>query len=166
MSRWLLLLSLSGMAAAPLPGASQAPQQTAAPRIQAAQLAWMSGHWAGTRNGADSEEHWTSPAGGVLVGMHKDVKAGRVVGFEYLRIEPGPDGAGLAYVASPQGGPATAFAMLDQGEQSVAFENRAHDFPQRINYWLDSEGALHARIEGSTGGLQRHLEWVWTRVRP
>ena len=35
------------------------------------------------------------------------------------------------------------------------FENRQHDFPQRILYWLDAAGAMHARIEGPQGGQDR-----------
>ena len=44
------------------------------------------------------------------------------------------------------------------------FENAAHDFPQRVLYWLDDAGSLHARVEGHAGGGADE-EWIWTRAR-
>ncbi len=45
----------------------------------------------------------------------------------------------------------------------AVFENGEHDFPQRILYWLDPEGRLHARVEGRLAGQPRGQEWVFTR---
>ena len=47
----------------------------------------------------------------------------------------------------------------------MVFENLQHDFPQRILYWLDAAGAMHARIEGPQAGKTVSEEWVWTRAR-
>lgn len=128
-----------------------------------ARLAWLEGRWAGEKDGVRTEEHWTSPSGGALVGMHKEVKGGRMTSFEFLRIESTKEG-GLVYLASPAGAPVTAFGMIALSERRVVFENRAHDFPQRILYWLDDAGALHARIEGTQGGQDLHEEWTWTKT--
>jgi hypothetical protein len=125
-------------------------------------LAWLEGRWTGTRDGVASEEIWSSPAGGALLGMHKDVKDGRLVGFEQLRIAR--DGDTLVYFASPQGAAATRFRLVELAERRVVFGNPKHDFPQRILYWLDAAGALHARVEGEIGGKPRAVEWVWTRT--
>jgi hypothetical protein len=126
-------------------------------------LAWLEGVWTGTTaSGMAIEEHWTSPAGNGMVGMHKDVKNGRMVGFEFLRIEP-RDSTGACYVASPNGAPPTRFCAIELSESRVVFENLEHDFPQRILYWLDGAGRLHARIEGKVRGEEKHQEWTWTR---
>jgi hypothetical protein len=45
------------------------------------------------------------------------------------------------------------------------FENKEHDFPQRILYWR-GKGALHARIEGLRDGQPRSLEWRWMPTPP
>jgi hypothetical protein len=128
-----------------------------------AALDWMAGSWRGTRDGVASEEHWTTSAGGALVGMHKDVRDGELAGFEFLRVVAEPDGR-ICYLASPGGAPPTAFCAAEIGERRVVFENRQHDFPQRILYWLDGEGALHARVEGPAGGGETAQEWVWRRA--
>ncbi len=123
----------------------------------------MAGSWSGTTNGVTSEEHWTTPAGGGLVGMHKDVRDGRMSGFEFLRVEVDARGK-VCYVSSPGGAPPTTFCAREIGDRRVVFENRQHDFPQRILYWLDAAGKLHARIEGPQGGREVSEEWIWSRV--
>lgn len=125
-------------------------------------LAWLEGHWRGVTDGVATTEQWLAPAPGALLGLHSDVRSGRLVSWEFLRI--GTTEEGTFYYASPRSAPPTAFRLVEQGEGRVVFENRQHDFPQRILYWLDAEGALHARIEGPQGGKTVFQEWVWTRV--
>ena len=155
------LLTLVLAAAAPV-----APfAQTSAPAASIADLAWLEGHWAGASGPLQMEEIWTSADGDALVGLHKDVaaKAGttRMVSFEFLRIERGADG--IAYVAQPGGRPPTRFLLAESSAKRVVFANPAHDFPQRILYWIDDAGALHARIEGPKNGKVVGQEWTWTR---
>jgi len=125
-------------------------------------LAWMEGVWTGVTNGVAMEEHWTSPAGGGLVGMHKDTKGGRIVSYEFFRIVPG-DSGGVCYLTSPNGAPVTTFCAIEIGPSRVVFENLAHDFPQRILYWRSGADTLHARIEGMIGGKLESDEWAWSR---
>jgi hypothetical protein len=123
-----------------------------------AALAWMAGSWSGQVRGVDMEEHWTAPRGGTMVGMHRDVRGGATVAFEYLRIET-RDGK-LVYLASPGGAPPTAFAAIEVENHRVVFENPTHDFPQRVIYWRERT-SLHARIEGRQGGTMVSEEWQW-----
>jgi hypothetical protein len=155
------LLTLVLVAAAPVAPFAQTP----APAASVADLSWLEGHWAGADGSLQMEEIWTSAAGDALVGLHKDVatKAGttRMVSFEFLRIER--DAEGIAYVAQPGGRPPTRFLLAESGARRVVFANAAHDFPQRILYWIDDAGALHARIEGPKNGRVVGQEWTWTR---
>jgi len=126
-----------------------------------ARLGWLEGRWTGEKDGVSMEEVWTAPTGGALLGLHRDVKAGRMVSFEFFRIQATKDGT--VYFASPGAAPATPFKMILQADRKVTFENASHDFPQRILYWLDDKNALHARIEGTQDGKELHEEWVWTK---
>jgi len=125
-------------------------------------LAWLEGHWVGSADGVEMEEHWTSAMGGALIGMHKDVKDTRMTSFEFLRIESTPKD-GLTYFASPRSAPVTPFVLIELADKRAVFENKAHDFPQRILYWVDQAGALHARIEGTRRGSPQSEEWTWTK---
>jgi hypothetical protein len=138
------------------------PARAEASAGKIAALAWMAGSWSGAQEGVASEEHWTSPAGGALIGLHKDVKEGRMTTFEFLRIEVDPVGR-VCYLASPRGVAPASFCAIELGERRVVFENRTHDFPQRILYWLDAEARLHARVVGPMDGREVAEEWIWSR---
>ncbi|HMI89074.1 MAG TPA: DUF6265 family protein [Polyangiaceae bacterium] len=164
----LFLLATLHPSCAPAAAAAETPPAAAAisarPIADASRLAWLQGRWVGSSDGMDMEEHWTSSAGGALIGMHKDVRGARMTSFEFLRIESAPEG-GLVYFASPRSAAATPFALVELGDRRAVFENKAHDFPQRILYWLDAEEALHAKVEGTLRGSLRSEEWAWKKQR-
>ena len=159
-----ILLSVSLAGALRAPAVPQAPpagaEPAAATTIDA--LAWMAGYWVrDAEGGRRVEELWLPPAGGVMLGLHRDVRADGRVWFEFLRLAA--EERGLVYWASLAGQPATPFHLVEAGERRAVFANPEHDFPQRILYWLDGGGELHARIEGEENGVARSSEWSWRR---
>ena len=68
--------------------------------VDLASLSWLEGLWAGSKDGVEMEERWSSTQGGALLGTHKDVKDGRMVSYEFFRIDSTQDGA--FYFASPR----------------------------------------------------------------
>ena len=84
-----------------------------------------------------------------------------MVSWEFQRIQA--TDKGIVYFASPRSAPPTPFTLVESGPKRAVFENKAHDFPQRILYWK-SPGALHARVEGPRGGQERSLEWRWPAI--
>ena len=156
------LASFALVVALPWATISTAPvhaQPAAAHPISA--LAWMAGSWSGSDGPDEHEEHWTAPKGGAMVGMHRTVRQGRMVEFEFFRVEE--QNGRLVYLSQPGGrSPATPFTLATLDGERVVFENRAHDFPQRLIYWKDGN-ALRARIEGTMNGKERSMEWRWTQ---
>ena len=128
-----------------------------------ASLAWLSGSWVGTQGEMTTEEHWTDASGGLMLGMNRARRGGRAVMFEFLRIVARGDS--ISYVALPRGRNETPFPMKELSGKRVVFENPAHDFPQRIIYWQDKPGELHARTEGLMDGKVVSEEWIWKRVK-
>ena len=133
----------------------------ATPEQQLAGLAWMSGTWSATVGGAEVEEHWLAPRGGVMVGVNRTVGERRT-SFEFLRIEA--TATGVAYLASPGGAPPTSFPLVETGAERAVFANPEHDFPQRILYWKEGADTLCARVEGDVGGRVEGEQWCWQRV--
>lgn len=130
--------------------------QSPAPDI--ASLGWMAGSWSSNSGGVEMEEHWLAPKGGAMVGVHRDVVKGRMVSFEFFRIEP--QNGRLVYFSSPKGIPPVPFTLVESGPTRAVFANPAHDFPRRIIYWKDGAD-LRARIEGPRNGTTVGEEWRW-----
>ena len=149
----------TSFSAALLLAASFAGAQT--PSLDA--VAFLAGTWTGEEGGVSMEEHWTAPAGGLMLGLHRDVFPGKPAFFEFLRIEATPKG--IVYLASPRGAPATPFPLVESGGNRAVFENREHDFPTRIIYRLTPEGALHASVEGTKKGKPAFEEWTWKKAK-
>jgi hypothetical protein len=101
-------------------------------------------------DGGRTEEHWTQPAGGTMLGVGRTVKQGRTLFFEFLRLEEREDG--VYYVALIQGQPEVGFKLVRCEGEDAVFENLEHDYPQRILYRKNADGSLTARIEGPRDG--------------
>lgn len=137
-------------------------QAAPAPAPSLDQLSWMTGSWTSGPGARETEEHWTAPKGGSMIGMSRTVKGDTMVEFEFLRIEARPDG--IFYLASPGGRPATPFRLKESSKEKAVFENPEHDFPQRILYWR-KEASLCARIEGTRNGKPAGQEWCFSPIR-
>jgi hypothetical protein len=139
-------------------GASEAAEEP--PSLD--ELAFMTGSWSGRSGSVEMEEMWTSPKGGVMLGLHRDVTPGKPAFFEFLRIEE--RNGRVIYIASPKGRGGTEFPLAKIEDSVVVFENLEHDYPQRIIYQRDGE-SLTARIEGVVDGKLESTEWSWSLVR-
>ena len=96
-----------------------------------------------------------------MLGVNRTASEGETMGTEQLRIFE-EDGR-LYYEATPSGQSATRFALVSANGQRAVFENRAHDFPQQIEYRRDGD-ALRAFIRGpQEDGSQLEIEFRWTR---
>lgn len=153
------LLLLPALTALPLLG--QVPAAPAPPQAAIETLAWMAGAWA-SKGPVEFEEHWMAPKAGAMVGMSRTVARGRMVAFEFLRIET-KEGQ-TAYVASPGGKPPTRFNLVRASATEAVFENLAHDFPKRIIYRKLPEGGLFARVEGDGTEKEKPLEFRYSRL--
>jgi hypothetical protein len=143
-----LLIGLAALVGLP-PFFTPAAAVTPAP-ARIGQVAWIAGAWAGGRAPLSLEEHWTLPAGGVMLAVSRTMKGERLVAFEFLRIVE-RDGT-LIYVAQPGGRPPTEFVLTAIDETGATFENPAHDFPQRIRYARRGTDGLDATISAGDGG--------------
>jgi hypothetical protein len=125
-------------------------------------LAWLTGCWELRRGERVTTEFWFAPAGGVMLGGSRTVKAGRLVEYEFLRLAE-HEGK-LAYIALPSGQKETAFHLVEQSAEGVLFANPAHDFPQRIRYRRVSDDELLAQIEAGSGATEKVIPFPYKRV--
>ena len=149
----VLLIACASLAALPVLAANRGVES----------LRWLAGCWSRTDAEAGSGEQWTAPAGGTMLGVSRTVRDGRTVEYEFVVIRAAADRT-LVYHAHPSGQSPKEFRLLHQADREVVFENAAHDFPQRVGYRLENDGALTAWIEGSRGGALNRIPFPMRRV--
>ncbi len=140
-----------------LPPPLKGPNVTVA-RATIADLAWLSGEWAGTVAGNQVEERWLSAAGGAMLGNSRTTRGPSMVEFEFLCVAQRH--GGLVYTAMPNGGGMTDFLLTQISTDGATFENPDHDFPKKIVYAKTADGYA-VTISGAPG--QRALTYAFTR---
>jgi hypothetical protein len=157
-------------AAVPPAGAATAADKPAdKPTGPLAPLAWMHGCWEGKVNQRDFREEWLPLAGDMMIGVSQTTLRGKTVDFEYLRLEPRPEG--VFYIAAPSGKNEAAFRLAGQttavgGDEVFTFVNATPgaEYPQRIIYRHASEGWLYATVEGKIKGVDKQVIFPMRRV--
>ena len=148
---------------APVAAATLAAPPEAAPAMPASveALAWMHGNWCGKDDTQSLEETWMLAQAGESIGMSRTLSGGRMISFEFMRIA-NIEGK-VVLLAQPGGDPPVSFARTDGGDDWIRFENKEHDYPQRIEYRKAGEG-LHAEIGGpGAGDKEAVIAFEYTR---
>lgn len=131
--------------------------------VTLADTSWLAGDWYMTAGSQCIEEHWTAPASNALVGMSRTVKDGKMVEFEFLRIEARRDG--IYYVAQPGGRPPVDFKLSSGTDSELVFVNPGHpDHLDRIVYRRHGADRLDARVEGRNGDKTFAVDYPYARA--
>ena len=150
----VLLLAASAHAQAP----------AAKPTLQ--DFAWLAGHWRIEQADRQVDEQWMAPAGGLRMGMARNIQGGKVHEYEFTLLRQEPNGD-IHYVASPSKQTETSFKLTSLRDGVAVFENPQHDFPQKIIYARQADNSLLAAIEGpGRDGKPRRVEYPFERVTP
>jgi thiaminase (transcriptional activator TenA) len=151
---WAAAMAL--LSAAPRSVAAEAATEPSA--VAVAELGWMAGHWTGRLDGDVSEEIWSAPAAGSMVGVWRWASGDEVKLFELLTITGEPTGPVLRlrhFDARLKGweekDAPLALPLSAHGDGWAAFEGPGSGGPVRITYRRDGDDALVAVLE-KTGG--------------
>ncbi|QNA86941.1 hypothetical protein G4G27_11710 [Sphingomonas sp. So64.6b] len=121
---------------------------------------WLAGCWVQQVAQKWTEECWTPPRAGMMLGSGRSGVGPRLKSWEANQILPDADGK-LVFWASPGGGTRVAFPLLSQGANEIVFANAAHDYPQRIRYWREGK-ALNAEISLTDGS--KSMRWHYSAM--
>jgi hypothetical protein len=135
----------------------------AAPADDVAKLAWLAGSWIETKGGVTTREVWLAPIDGTMAGVGQTSEPGKAGFVEFGKITAEAGGATFTALLPEQ--PPVAFVLLPGPDGEAVFENKAHDFPQRVIYRRCGRDLLCARIEGLVKGKLRHQDWRYRRAR-
>lgn len=133
----------------------------ATPEEDLASLSWLAGQWRGPFQGGTWQTTYTTPAGGKILGMSKELGPDGLRLFEFERFEV-VEGA-VVLTPYPNGRtPAVSFTLTgyDAATRRASFENPEHDFPTRIVFESPEPGVLLIEVSGPAGddGPVLHLE--------
>lgn len=152
--------------AAPPDATTKPDATTATDAGPLASLSWLAGCWQGTVNQREFREQWLPLRGGVLIGAGQSVLRGRMQDYQFLRLEPRPDGV---YFSQFSGDRKEASFRLsntaaDDGDTIYTFSNTGDAFPARLVYRRGTEGWLYETIEGTLNGAERKVVYPLRRV--
>ncbi len=127
-----------------------------------AKLEALAGCWASLTDKREYREHWMRPVGGMMVGMVRQIRDGKAISYEAMRIELDGDGTPV-FIARPKGQAETRFRLKEQTADRFVFENSKHDFPRRVIYRVTNT-TLDASIEGDRNGKSHGIEFALKRT--
>jgi hypothetical protein len=117
------------------------------------QLSWLLGTWEGID---DNElmfvEVWTKGEGTWMNGKGATITPdGDTLFKETLKIEL-VEGTPYYVATVPENPGPVLFRLVESSESHAVFENLDHDFPQRIEYTLQTNSTLFVRLDGIESG--------------
>lgn len=127
---------------------------------------WLLGYWEMRSPGGSSvTESWVRIDDTSFAGAGKFMdSSGNVVSSEEIRIVL-RDGK-LCYIPivdNQNDGEAITFTEADHSDSIMVFENKEHDFPQRIVYTRIGNDSMLAYIEGDVDGETRRIEFPYRK---
>lgn len=136
------------------PPASAAEPSPTPVRRSVAELAWMAGHWVGEGGDDLSEEIWTAPAAGSIVGMWRWASEERLKLLELLAVTEEDGGLVLRLrhfepdlVGWEERDEPLELPLAELSPREVVFAGEAHGGPIRLTYRLENPDRLVAILE-------------------
>lgn len=130
-----------------------------------AQLTWLEGAWQNVEDSVVTTEIWVKQNDSLYTGGSFSVKGTDTIFAEQLSLEA--RGLELFYVPVVKGqneDKSVSFRFTSDSAGQFTFENRQHDFPQRIVYTHPSPDSIYAWIEGETGGKNKRVGFPMKRI--
>lgn len=128
-------------------------------------FAFMEGTWRGDNDGLHFEEIWSSPAAGVMAGMARGHRDGRIAVLEYILVTEEAEGVFMRFkhfntdysTWETDGAIELRFVAAKDGD--ALFRNDDPDAEvQAVRYRLTGEGEMEAAVElyedGERGGFK------------
>lgn len=120
-------------------------------KIKAAQ--WLLGKWENKSDDGNLQEIWKKANDSTFLGESYFIKEEDTIHFETITLQQ--NGEELKYNTTIKGQnddePVT-FILTNELEKELVFENKKHDYPQKISYKLLTPKSLVAKIYGTLQG--------------
>jgi hypothetical protein len=122
----------------------------------------FSGKWKMISDRIEYYEEWKLINSNELTGIGFSIEEWDTVSSEKLYLKKFEDT--WAYIALPVNQTITLFALTEYSESRFIFENKEHDYPQRIVYEFTADGKLNAATEGMIDGELMRRDFRFMRI--
>ncbi|CAM3482275.1 DUF6265 family protein [Aequorivita lipolytica] len=128
------------------------------------QLQWLLGTWTNESGEEFSQETWSRENESSFTAFSFTQVGKETVFAETMALEQKGENLFLAVVTVNQNNenPVT-FKMVSSENGQFTFENKDHDFPERITYSNPVKDSLHAWIEGTVNGEAKKVDFYFSR---
>lgn len=121
------------------------------------------GNWEGTFDGATLIENWHKKDAETFIAEGWVIAGPDTFVTEVLRIQR--IAGHWTYIPSINGGHPVLFTMVEHDKSKMVFENKEHDFPQRVVYSFPDAGSMTAWIEGEENGKVKKEVYPYKRAK-
>ncbi|MDY0078802.1 MAG: DUF6265 family protein [Bacteroidales bacterium] len=120
----------------------------------------LAGDWKTTK-GPAMYESWKIDTDSTLVGLAFSINGSDTLMIEKMQLNHTADS--LVYKVNVGSQKTVSFGLAKATKNSWIFENKAHDYPNRIIYKMINDSILHARTENSAGN--KVIEFYFKKIR-
>ncbi|MRT17926.1 hypothetical protein F3C99_13310 [Vitellibacter sp. q18] len=129
-----------------------------------AQLHWLLGTWTEQNGESFSQETWSQETPSAFTAYSFTQVGKETVFAETMALEERADSLFLTVATANQNKEApVTFTLVSSENGHFIFENKNHDFPQRIVYTNPAKDSLHAWIEGKENGEAKKIDFSFSR---
>ncbi len=140
-----------------------ASHYTARAQAAGSEFDWLTGRWEGKLGSGHFYESWIRGTDGRLHGEGYFVRGSDTLQREQLLIQP--VATYWVYIPVIDGNSPVLFTLVENKPGYHVFENKEHDFPQRVVYTRMDDGSMLAWIEGTLRGEPRKMEYRLQRMK-
>lgn len=129
-------------------------------------LQWLLGTWINENEKEFSQETWSRENDSTFTAFSFTQVKNETVFAETLALEE--KGGNLLLTAATVGqneDQPVSFRMVSSENGQFTFENKNHDFPQRIIYTNPAKDSLHAWIEGNVDSKPKKTDFYFSRKK-
>jgi hypothetical protein len=127
-------------------------------------LHWLIGTWALEKK-VDTYEAWKITNDSTLTGRSYKVNGSDTLVSETVEIiRKQQEIWYIPTVSNQNEGKPVSFKLITHDPVKLTFENKAHDFPNRINYFKEGNHAMHVWIEGMIDGHTKKVSFDMKRI--
>ena len=126
----------------------------------------LTGDWRIQASRGVMYESWKNLSAGEMQGRSYKLNGKDTIVFENVRLAKRSEGIFyIPVVSNENDGKPVPFRLISTADKKYVFENKEHDYPQRIIYHLITKDSVHAWIEGTQNGKEGRSDYYFTRIK-